>query len=116
MGCSQVTVAACGLVDTSQHRLVRFGLVPELDHRLRVGLQRPPQSDAGCWVVVQGFSFVRGRDLNPRPSGYEPEITQPVDLGLCVKRYVAIGFLLLVLSRYYPSDRILSRDGHAMES
>jgi len=50
MGCSQVTVAPCGLVDTGQYRLVRFGLVCELDRRFRVGLQRSPESDSGFWV------------------------------------------------------------------
>jgi len=43
-------VASCGLVGTGQHRLVRFGLVFELDRRFRVGLQRPPQSDSWYWL------------------------------------------------------------------
>jgi hypothetical protein len=33
-----------------------------------------------------------------------------------VKRHAAIGIVVLVVSRRFPSDRILSRDGRAMES
>ena len=49
------------------------------------------------------------RSCNPRPSGSEPEITQTVDLGEHPKRPTAISFLLLIVSRCFPSRRILSR-------
>ncbi len=38
--------------------------------------------------------------MNPRPSGYEPEIRQVADLGLCVKGLAATGFFVLVVSRW----------------
>ena len=54
--------------------------------------------------------------MNPRPSGYEPEITQPSDLGKHLKRLVANGLFVLIVSRRHPFVRILWCDGRAMES
>ena len=54
--------------------------------------------------------------MNPRPSGYEPEIRQVADQVKCPKRLAPTGLFVLVVSGCFPLLRILSRDGRAMES
>jgi len=41
---------------------------------------------------------LRGLDLNQRPSGYEPEITAPVEFWLLLKTLIFMRFLLALFA------------------